>query len=601
MHLNTRSNPTLQIFVSYSFQDLTLGSTFASYIRQHVVGVAVDVAKSPATAASDVQGIWDRIVNAHLVVVLATERFLQGYTSIEEVVRADAFEVPILAICQSECYDAFLQRFPFIKRADVVKVSNALSFEDAAEEMAGRLRTKLADAALVDAHDVAREIRKTFVLASSPERYTPLSGSPQYVRDILRGIVSNMGNEVSAVRREAYDIDLSIERDFLLRGAALFGNAESVLAVSRDDVSRFWTHASSRDQVVEYIRRQSPHTQRLFVFSGPQSANAHRFVLEASDARYGRDGAVLVCSRTTYDQVLRDYASPGVRGELASKDFGLLCMPPQQGQSYTLLAQLDSRTLAFKHLEGATGTLYDWLGKVLKGATKQTGPGRNDALLHSCQYTIGKGRILRWYPGLAMNDEEWARALAWVFGETLAEQWQHVVLFNARGDGDAHFTDKLTHVRTAIEGALAGLNIPATVWVGRRQKLDVEDSTFKGKLITDRDRLRWGYALIVRFDSKADLEKWYGHPDHSRVRKDVYNQLSDSVGFIYEELERLRSEDIRRLGWSFIEQQMVEALWRLDFMEIEDYASIARRRPEPLPGQDVTEHGRARPTIPRVP
>src|SRR5262245_38130890 len=101
-----------------------------------------------------------------------------------------------------------------------------------------------------------------------------------------------------------YTIDLSIEKNYLLRACPLFKSAQSVYAFSLDQVSTFWTNEKNRPLIHEYLDSQPVDTRRIFVFSSAREANQYRKIIQENYNRYGDGGGVFICSLGSYQALL---------------------------------------------------------------------------------------------------------------------------------------------------------------------------------------------------------------------------------------------------------------------------------------------------------
>lgn len=600
----------LAVFVSFA-SDIkeTVRQILRPGIENMLVGTAVQAVYSVKVVAKD-EGrdtyhegrpqMCAAIRNSHVVVAVVNSAFVNDSpTCVEELIRAHENDIDIIALVdkRGQVPKRFDAQFSFVAKDNVIEWDTARSFDAAIAEIVSRFRTRLGDGANARWYDCAetlRIVRQNAPLYLPELRYAYLSSCPDYVRETIRRIVELPPVEVAAVARQSYDIDLSIERDFLVRATGIFSKASRVFAVSRDDVSEFWTREASLRNAQEYTRQQKSNTIRLFVFSSAQSLQDHCEVLDEHHRQYGVDGAVFVCSLATYKGCMSQWFSHGYVHEMREQDFGVLEVDAAEGAGQTVWARLSKSKLAFSELHGAQQTDFNKMRAALENAKESTDAPRTsaaeeyarDELAWESAWSAG-GDLLRWNAGWWELDRTgWAEQMARLFSNQIRSRLKHIVLFNVNKDQEALFVANLDQARARIVDALRQVEqseqrkLCGEVWVGRREELEVRDGVFGGRLVTNADSGHWRFALVVEFHDDTALRLWYEHPVHSDVRKELYLRLDRATAPIFAEIEPLHTSELKRVGFSNIEAKILRSLMRLDFAEVQEFASIARRKPK---------------------
>lgn len=562
--------------------------------------------------------LYAQLRKSNLFVAFVTPTYPTLSACTNELVRACESRVPVFLMVdthRNEDHERYLDDFPEIEKTWISRFNDrGSSLDRAVEEFRKRLRTFVAQPAF------RSEFAKADLRATMAEWLdAPLNAALQRSRlysSLVDAVSRAALREIRAIIQEDYSLDLSTERDFLIRALVLFSHAKKVYAVSRDDISSFWTRSDSKniESTVDYISKQAKDTVRLFVFSSPQAVQEHVDVLDASDRSYGRDGAVLVCTRAAYDAFMRESFSGARANDLRDHDFGLLYFGDDENRP--LRAKLGNEYLSFHPLKSEETSEFAKFSARLEKLRFDTGAAGDRQWIRT--KLTQDHQVLRWKEGLWREDRRgWSNTLRSMFGN-LTSVCSHSVLFSLPDDKTVLEMERiLLQLRREIIDALIEMGLQARVWIGRRLALtDARDALFHGRLITDRDivpekekplgggRMKWEFLLNMIFDSPHDLKLWYSATRHAKLRRDVYELVSERARFLYKLADDVSSDagSMRKVLWAEIEAEMVNHLWRLDFLEIEDFDDIADKAPRiRLPKPESTSLGDSAPGMALVP
>jgi hypothetical protein len=419
-----------------------------------------------------------------------------------------------------------------------------------------------------------------------------LAAEPVFKLRLARRLARNQSVELRQVFSGHYEINLSLEENFLHRAGEIFSSAKEVFAISRDDVSHFWVEENSKSSAFQYIKAQCPKTHRVFVFGDAERAHYHAEVLDEHARRYGETGAVFVCSVPTFRSLLEScYLAP--LGQL-NEDFGLLEMVDSEGESRLLHAQLGASSLRFSYVSGQEQDARMRLIESIRSAKEASQAAFEAAVssqgapqLSSKNLLVKAGvsfgadcTLLRWVPTLSAKDRNgWTELLRDLFPSPQGSV-QHMLLL-ANNDG---VRTALRRVREEIAIAFKRADIEGDVWLGKREvSRQIRDRSTGGCVSNDIETEQHQHMLLMPFRQLSELEKWYSEANHSPLRRKLYSSLSAELSRAYEELDKIETDhDRARFFEEHIENVARRYVHRMDFREDIDLENIVGRSPYPF-------------------
>jgi hypothetical protein len=385
---------------------------------------------------------------------------------------------------------------------------------------------------------------------------------PDDASQLVKRILNEVVSEVRSRKQDEYTIDLSVEKNYLLRACPLFKSARSVYAFSVDQVSTFWTNEKNRHLIHEYLNSQPVDTRRIFVFSSPREANQYRRIIQENYNCYGDKGGVFICSLGSYQALMKKLFSGNEIRKRTAKDFAILVYNQGNDNSY-VTAQFDGCELTVNALDLATDDRqYLSLLKVFEEL---------DKINVTDIYTDGRNiKIKRWNPECLHNNDIWKEDLLGLFPEKIETCVYHMVYFkNIRHDKEG----LLLEIKNDLVQQLEELGIE-DIWFGKKGgNMPVKDSLFNGHLKVNFD---FDYVLIVKFRNYNDLLKYYSSDLHSPIRKKLYRQMSDGLGILYNYFDKieLQEKDQSELFEQVIEEIVSKYMVRQDYVETVTIDSI---------------------------
>lgn len=593
-----------QFFVSHAKQESekaatlkhALSARWASLASNSASPLRIHTYTSEDVSASDLRTLWKTLRASGVLIAIIENNFLNSPTCIEELVRADEAGVERWAIT---CEGANPGRFVRLLGSDFLFPWNARSstWQACCDEFAETLFNRYGNepAFISETKEKATLREDLFDPATGIFSSGFFSLPPQKRMAAIQVVKSAVRNAVDIVRSNDYSLDLSASSAFLEWAVSHFSKAESVAAVSREDISEFWVRKENRDLVGRYISGQCRRTMRLFVFDTPQKSNYYRNILDLSDDSYGQDGSVMVCSRQAYSAFLSQL--PSLQADCAHADFGVLNIQHVENRpALPMYARLERHMLTF---QAPSDSIRSDLGRfsnalqAFKGNTDgwRTGDAaREDHSGGRGLINIGGSelRVMRWKKGCGEDAAEWAESLEWLFGSELTGELKHVVFFSISAAQRDHFNPlrpedferdlldvKEDHYAACKE---EGISL-REVWVGRRCHPKVFDERTNGRLNTNRDGGVFQYALAATFETVEDLERWYQSRRHSGFRERLYCRLDRRVAALYGDLEHVKQSFSAEAIWTQIENRVSESIARFDWTILEDFRLIAQRPP----------------------
>jgi len=336
----------------------------------------------------------------------------------------------------------------------------------------------------------------------------------------------------------------------------------SVSAICLGWGSSYWVEEKRYKTALSYLLSQPTDTQRLFVFKSPQEANLFKNVLNEHNLQYGQEGRVFFCSATAFSKIIKKVLSIEDTELYLNRNFGVLTFEEEE-QSESHAISFDDTQLEINQCESPTynpiklKNLFEYINKHA-----DLGYGELD----------GVSKICRWSNYFVDNTDLWAETLKEIFKNRKSEAF-HIVLFKNSDDLDVKkvFQDYMFEMNHIKESLLhdCGMNL---LWFGETILLDVNDFNYKGKLKISND---YPFAIIVKFNSKNELELFYENKKSSKLRGSLYSKFNDALRLIMGEMEITSDESKRDEYYNIVEKLANEYMLRLDFNDTLTFEDIA--------------------------
>lgn len=404
----------------------------------------------------------------------------------------------------------------------------------------------------------------------------------KFKAELSKKILREAHKEIKQLKSQKYNINVGIEKNFLVRARSIFEEANEVYAVSIDTVSTFWTDVKNRSLAEEYIRSQPNNTVRLFVFSSPRIANRYRHILQANHNSYGEAGRVFICSLHSYKNFLEQFGSVLETETYLTKDFGLLVymhknLYSESEEKYYIEAFLDHSELNFKTVDifQASKINYQNLLNYFQELRDLNFENTSE------KKVLGKKKVFikRWNPKCVNDDTLWQDDLSKLFPEERYGDVYHFVFFKGCNN---NLENKIREAKNALSNARKSMQIKS-IWFGKKtDRFPIADFQY-GQLKLGFD---YEYVLIMNFANNENLRSYYADRRHSDIRKRLYKNLHGSLELLYEYLDEIRETDQEK-GFEIFEKTIEEIvsnyMVRYDFVDKEDIDSIARELPYEFP------------------
>ena len=361
---------------------------------------------------------------------------------------------------------------------------------------------------------------------------------------------------------DTYKQDLSLEENFIVRAGPIFEEASQVYAISIDQYSEFWVAEDQRSRAEEYTSRQPANSVRLFVFSSMEIAQRYRYVLAGHYSQYGRDGAVLFTSKSSYKNFLANIDVDKVP-ELLQKDFAILIFSDRKVDSSGTMGEEQE---FFEATLSKTKLVCEQL-TVLEGYHHLFIEAFEDfrSNLSEGQLKIG---VMKWHESFKFDDAMWSAALSKTFGITdsdaLAERpVYHIVFLAPSMPGPTVIKYVEERVRLSLEQLLSkatGDPLVDELWFGSRNELinslEVVDGKYGGTLRTKNVLAQdYPFCLVLKLRNIEALREYYENPLHSDIRRELLCFCEPKFREMYELLEAPSklSEDEKSIVYNAIE------------------------------------------------
>jgi len=398
--------------------------------------------------------------------------------------------------------------------------------------------------------------------------------------ELVYNILEDVKHEIRSISDVDYRQDISLGRSFIVRARAIFRPASSVIAVSLDSSSDFWTGDNTHNLALDYTHLQPENTKRLFIFSSPASMLMHRWVLSEHFRRYGSSGKVMMTSLSRWQWYLR---RPEIRNlpDLPSltEDFGILTYA---GDNRRLFARLSANDLSFRSVAGSK-FMSAFSGDVDGEARKR--PHADGPCFAT--YVDHRPMFWTWLDGYSTlgDDLSWLRCVADVFdgdidfGPSYKAAVMHNVLFNPPIEdgkaGDAGYSTFERFIKEVIFSLLqmkvGDETLVKSIWFGRyANEMDVasNDPIHQNRLL--REPSVWKFCLSMTFQNQDALRDFYEHPEHAQIRRKIYEFLDPNVAMLYRAVEENGAAEESTIG-SAIERIVSKYLLRMDYLMPDPY------------------------------
>jgi hypothetical protein len=487
------------------------------------------------------------------VLVILTKNSIVSFEVREELVRAHERQIPILALKEAK-----------VNRDSLPHFLRDISFIEYDEDNQGNLRLPL-----MDMHNRLKamvEKAVTTKLASAAKDLMEMAKTLQAKNDtelfraeIVSNVIERTREEIKGVLGQRYNIDIGLERAFLIRATPLFQNAEKIYAVSYDKISTFWKNPNLIETAKDYLRNHKPYTIRLFVFSTPLEAHKYAKILDTHAAHYNTEGAVILCSIESYMRIVDEVSNQkGKTSVLLTEDFGVLDFGNK-----VVEATLSETSLKFRYVRDNLATLINHPRFMeIMERFRHLAQGEMDT-----EYGV-----LRWHSDFLNYRGKWAEKLTQLFPHPTRDTY-HMVFFTQKNGGH-EARNKIAEIKDKL--ATLDENVrPKEIWFGKLSYTDAIDSKYRTALKTKNE---YPYALLMRLDSFSQLKDYQNTLEHSKIRHDLYASFDERIQNLYHFLEGLGERDPRKTRlFEVIEELIGQYMVRMDYVDDTDVSSIVKR------------------------
>lgn len=304
----------------------------------------------------------------------------------------------------------------------------------------------------------------------------------------------------------------------------------------------------------------------MFVFKDALEAHLYHHWLNIHHRFYGREGAVLVISRDSFEKLLNEF---GIDDELMKGvDFGLARYA--QGRSNRwYIAKLGGGQFSVMPWGDVLPERYRRFLEAVEGHATRLVPGR----------AVSSPGIGRWQLDLHKNREDYAQFLRAVFPEMPSSVF-HVVMCRVDEDRVSEFKSLL---HSGVEEILDSLSHRHTLhselesWTVLTAFDPVlHDPYAHGRLQVCED---WPVALVMKFKSEHGLKLWHEQLKHAEVRRTVWEFLCPETEKVYRQIDDLGTyfkTDVEKAKlFAEIQALASSCFVRFEFREVLDYEEIA--------------------------
>lgn len=560
----------INVFISYSHKNKELRDEVLRTLGEEINIEALYDEKDIQVGYAIHEKISAMLDMADIIIAIATEEWLQSNETREEFIRANERRKYLICFAdESTNLDSLPQ---FIRDAKQIRFSknekiNAIKSLVPTIEVFARTRYFRKQRIYARLRQIANEVHK-----SNPAFYR-LNLAHDHIEHALEETQNILGNGV-------YSIDIGNENGYLLKAISIFESASYIYAVSLTGVSTFWDDKKYTDKAVQYLEKQSKDKIkiiRLFVFSNCTQVNDYKNILQANHIAYGEKGkgAVLMCSKKTYEAFIKAVARTRTFGNVFDDDFGILAYSDNGREEHFIEARLDNNVFTFR--------------PISINHVAEAGINRFITKLQQIETALGYGefidefKILRWDPSFISDRDVFAGKIASMFDEKEdIESIIHLAVF--KNCFSQEVSEGLYELVNKLKGLNGGFFNFERIELMTKTKVQAFDGKFGTELLFNEDI---DYIMLMEFSKERYLSEYYTHTEHSSEREKIYSIVNPSIIEHYNKLKALkrseanyhtRASDI----YEKIEELMAKYFFRLDIRKFEIPALIVHQRGIPF-------------------
>ncbi|SEM74556.1 TIR domain-containing protein [Chitinophaga rupis] len=507
---------------------------------------------------------------SHIVIAIATKEWLGSTETREEFTRAHERKKHLVCFADESTNLGALPQF--IRDARQIRFSpnhKQQALQKLVPAIRGLSLTK--DFAKQIMYKRLREIEDE-VEQRNPEFYR-LNLANDHIEHVLEETKNILGDG-------PYSIDIGNENGYLLKAISIFESASNIYAVSLTGISTFWDDRKYEDKAIQYLKKQSNKKIkiiRLFVFSNCTQVNDYKNILQAHHVAYGADnkGAVLMCSKKTYEKFLSDITRSQLFFNLFDDDFGILSYIDVDKKEHFIEARLDNNVFKFRPVsinhptEGGTSRFITKLKEI-----------EEKLLYGDFQEDY---RIIRWDPVFVRQPDIFSDKIKLMFEEdNEVEKIIHLAIFKCCAsrqveEGLFELVNKLKN----LNGRFFNFR---KIELLTRTHIQAFDGRLGIELLFNEDV---DYIMMMEFSNEKNLREYYSHTEHASEREKIYGIVNPGIAEHYHALRALnRSEpDYRAKAIeisTLIERSMAPYFFRLDIRNFEIPEQIVRQKGIPF-------------------
>lgn len=563
------ADETVKVFVSHSWRDRNTPEGLEIHLDSGPIELLYD--RAEIAFGDDLPlGIERMLDECDVLLGWITSNSLASTAVREELARAHERRIPMVLVVESDVRD----RLPPILRDKIYIPSSGLDMRSIAPSI---------QQTILERREYIKKCALHKQIATCHKHLAGIIGSGNIPeRGLSSMLYLHARNEVKHCVDTLRDLEnprkiqanLDTATAFLSRCKDVFGQADRLVAVSRDDVSEFWLSKNKPVQnlVAEYLQTNPVDTIRMFVFKDALEAHLYHHWLNIHQRFYGREGAVLVISREAFEKLLNDF---GIDDDLMKGvDFGLARYAVGKGHRWYLAK-----------LGGGQFSVMPWGDELPERFHRFI-----DAVEHHARNlvpgtSISNPGIGRWTLDLHKNSAEYAEFLRGVFPD-VPSSIVHVVLCKPASEELSEFK---SYLHSGVRAILDSVNSRHTLHaeLERWTVLTSVDPVFHDPYTHGRLQVseEWPVALIMRFRSEHGLRLWHEQLKHSQVRRGVLEFLCPETKPLFEQIDQVsmsfRSDHERARIFAEIQATACDRFVRFEFCEVLDFEEIVGIRVPP--------------------
>jgi hypothetical protein len=194
--------------------------------------------------------------------------------------------------------------------------------------------------------------------------------------------------------------------------------------------------------------------------------------------------------------------------------------------------------------------------------------------------------VMRWDVDLQLRPDDWTHALGALFGDVTPDSL-HLVFFSGKTIKDPSSKQRLLDCIAEInamltelkEGSHEGIRLQ-DAWFGECDARTARDERTGGELLTGEAK-SFPYVLMMRFPDRRSLDNWYSLPEHSAIRRKLYEAFDGQVAEMFSKIDGLAAGDAkgRRSIYEKIEKQAAAFIKRRDYRDAATLREIVAKKP----------------------